>query len=80
MVKILLFIFICSILIYHVIILDFEFQVLMSIVLRNQSAMFLICFLIGMICTMKNFFFFWHGVFYDNIICCFFKPFEGNAF
>jgi hypothetical protein len=28
----------------------------------------------------EEFFFFWHEVFYDNIICCFFKPFEGNAF
>jgi hypothetical protein len=54
MVKILPFIFISSNLIYHVIILDFEFQVLKSIVLRNQSAMLLICFLIGIMMMMSE--------------------------
>ena len=68
MVKILFFIFISSNLIYHAIILVLEFQNLMSIILRNQSVKFLMCFLIGMMCIVEIF---QLEVFYDNVICFF---------
>jgi hypothetical protein len=69
MVKILHFIFISSNLIYHVIILDIEFQVLISKYLffdwddMHDEKLF-----------------FWHEVFYNKVICCFFSSsFEGGA-
>jgi hypothetical protein len=84
MVKILFFIFISSNLIYHVIILVLEFHNLMSIILRNQSAKFLMCFLIGMICFLIGMMciveIFRLEVFYDNVICFFYKLFESKSF
>jgi hypothetical protein len=53
MIKILHFIFISSNLIYHVIIQDFEFQVLMSILLTIPCYFFFI----KMMCTLKIYFF-----------------------
>ena len=84
MVKYYFCIFTYSNLFYHVIILDLDFQVLMSMVLRNQSAMFLssrCAFWLGWCAQWRFIFFAWSVLFFMAMLfVVFFKPFWRQSF